>query len=49
MGRTRRRWVDNINHDVRVLGSEGTWTEEGTNNTEWRKIPVTTFGSLARQ
>lgn len=36
----RGSWVDNIKRDVRVLGLEGTWTEQANLRIDWRRIVV---------
>lgn len=40
VGRSRRRWVDNVKRDVRGLGLEKTWTERATDMIEWKEVIV---------
>jgi hypothetical protein len=39
LGRPRRRWVDNIETDVRELGWDGTdWNDLGQDRDQWRVL-----------
>jgi hypothetical protein len=47
VGRSRRRWEDNINMDLQEVGYEGTdWIELAQDRDRWRAIvnEVKTFG-----
>jgi hypothetical protein len=39
LGRTRRRWVDNIKMDLREIGWDGVyWIDLAQNRDQWRTI-----------
>jgi hypothetical protein len=39
LGRTRRRWVDNINMDLREIGSDGVdWIDMAQDRDQWRAL-----------
>jgi hypothetical protein len=39
LGRPRRRWVDNINIDLREIGWDGVdWIDRAQNRDQWRAL-----------
>jgi len=38
LGRTRRRWEDNIKMDLREVGGSGDWMESAQDRDRWRAI-----------
>jgi hypothetical protein len=39
VGRSRRRWVDNIKIELREIGSDGMdWTDLAQDNDQWRAL-----------
>jgi hypothetical protein len=39
LGRPRRRWVDNIKLDLRVIGWDGMeWSDLGLDRDQWRAL-----------
>jgi hypothetical protein len=42
LGRPRRRWLDNINMDLREIGWDGVdWIDVAQNRDEWRALVIT--------
>lgn len=45
LGRPRRQWADNVESDVRVSGSEETWTLQAADKIGWRWMVVADLGA----
>lgn len=44
VGRSTRKWVNNIGRNVKNLEFQGSWKDEGLQKMKWKKMVVTASG-----